>query len=321
LLRLNEPSWNLIAQNIVRDCASASGAAINQMMSICNPATWAGALNTLREPQNIASLGDRAGVRDTKPAAVMDLQDPAYSAIHLVNSYLAGLRVIIKGDNGIGIDWEKARGDGTLKGAGGNIAFLAQMLQGQRDSFGTAMRGEASVELTRILETSVRVGATQFLSVAIGLTHRQIALEINDVVQDSFDMKALYPANNSEKVKNWKMDFKAVHRSAKYLAAKAKSIPGTPAIDPPIAAPPSAKQTAPIDANSMQAQTALADRKDRLAVTQENLTSTQANYTKTTEMLLKQQEKLGEIQTKLTILSNSSVSLVSIHPEKKFEWY
>lgn len=321
MLRLNEPSWNLIAQNIVQDCASASSAAINQMMSICNPAAWAGAINMLREPQNIANLGAGA-IRGTKPAAVMDLQDPAYSAIHLVNSYLTSLRVIIKGDNGIGIDWEKARGDGTLKGAGGNIAFLAQMLQAQRASFGAATRGEASVELTRILETSVRVGTPQFLGIAIGLTHQQIASEINDEVQNSFNINASYPANNSEKVKNWKTDFKAVYRSAKFLAAKAKFIPGTPATDLPIAAPPSAKQTAPIDAKSLQAQTRLANSKDRLAVTQEQLTSTHANYAKTTEMLLKEQEKLGEIQTKLTILSNSSVSLVSIHhSEKKPEWY
>jgi hypothetical protein len=63
--------------------------------------------------------------------------------------------VIINGGN---IDWEKARGDGTMEGAGGNITFIYRMLEIQRDLIRTTSRGEASVELTHVLETSVRVG-------------------------------------------------------------------------------------------------------------------------------------------------------------------
>ncbi|KAF8803263.1 hypothetical protein BYT27DRAFT_7195858 [Phlegmacium glaucopus] len=280
--------WNLLAQNIVQDCTSAARGAFNQIISTLNPKTWVDLLKGNGQG-NCASATPNA-----KPAAIVDLQDPAYSAIQLVSSYLAGLHVIINGGNG-GIDWEKARGDGTMEGAGGNITFIHRMLDIQRDLIRTTKGGEASVELTHVLETSVR-----------------IALEINNEVQNSINISASYPANNSEKVKKWKADFEAVYWKAKYLTAKAKSIPGTPATSPHIVAPPSASQTAPVDAKSMQAQTTLAASKDRLAMTQEMLTTTQANYTKTTEMLLKQQKKLGEIQANLTCLSNSNVSLEEI---------
>jgi hypothetical protein len=145
------------------------------------------------------------------------------------------------------------------------------------------------------------------------LTHRQIAIEINADVKKSRNMTASYPANDSEKVRGWKEDFEEVYLRAKCLAATGKSIPGTPATNPPIAASPSASQTALIDASSMQAQTILAASRDRLATTQEMLTTTQANYAKTTDVLLQQQQKLGEIQANLTRLSDSNVSLVSAH--------
>ncbi|KAF8174179.1 hypothetical protein K438DRAFT_2023232 [Mycena galopus ATCC 62051] len=285
--------WNLIAQNIVQDCASAARGALNQMISTCNPAIW---VNLLKS-KNMADGCNRAGAtRKTqrkKSVAVVDLQDPAYSAVQLITQYLTGVAVIINGSSGI--DWEKARGDGTKEGAGGNITFFARMLEIQRDSFKPGTNGEASVNLTRILETSAR-----------------IAREIDAKVQDSFNMTASYPQDKSKIVIEWKRDFAEAHLRAQFLIATAKSIPGTPATDLPIAAHPSASQTAPIDTGSLQAQTTLGASKYRLAMTQEMLMRTHENYTKTTEMLLKQQEKLGEIQADLTRLSKSNVSLEEI---------
>ena len=321
MLRLIEHSWNLVAQNVVQDFSSAASGALHQMMLASNPATW---LHAAKDIFGSKGKADRAEAtretQSTKSAAAVDLEDPAYSSIQLVSSHLAGLHVIINGSNGI--DWEKARGDETMEDAGRDITFFARILQSSKENFiKIATDGEASVDLIRILDTSIRVSTPQLLRVAMCLTHQQIAFEVNDVVQNSHYMTSSYPANNSEKVKKWRIDYEAAYLKANFLASKARSIPGTPATAPPIAAPPSARQTAPI--RSMQAQITLAASKDRLAMTQEMLATTQANYTKTTDMLLKQQQKLGEIHANLNRLSDSNVSLVSAHHStaKKPECY
>lgn len=164
-LRLIKPSWNLVAQNIVQDFASASRAALNQLVSNCNPATWVTAVRDLRHPRQRNRAEATQSTRHSEPAVDVNLRDPAYSAIQSVTSYLAGLHVIINGGNGI--DWEKARGDGTVAGAEGGITFLAMMLQDfQQDFRGISTGGKASVTFTRILETSVRVSTPRSLRVA-----------------------------------------------------------------------------------------------------------------------------------------------------------
>jgi hypothetical protein len=169
-----------MGQQIVQDLAAAATSALNQaipaLLDNLNPIAKAKAgasaiggifhggndekADTARGTQPAAAA--QGAPQATTPASQytpQKTQDPAYSAIIRVSTFLAALNIIIAGKDGDGnIDWDKAHGDGTKESGKSSIAFLLAMLNDARDTFAkVATEAEPSTELTDALKTCAKV--------------------------------------------------------------------------------------------------------------------------------------------------------------------
>ncbi|KAK7225016.1 hypothetical protein V2G26_013019 [Clonostachys chloroleuca] len=301
--------WDIMGQQIVGDLAhcvtTALNAAIPALVDTLNPMKKLKAagdvVGSFVHPDKSSSGGNNNADPDGPPPAPrprpspvpQNSNDPAYSEVIKLTTYLSALKAIVKNkDNDV--DWDRAKGDGSQEGAKSSINFLQDMFSDHVTQFAAvATTTEPSQELATVLDTCTRISS-----------------EIESELQKSKSMSHPLPEKSSATVTKWQSEFDTQNTKAEKIASTGRSLAGSSAGVPVVAN--SEVEVAQVNARTTQAQAVLDSAKNRLETTQQMLATSQTNYVKSTELLLQQQNKVADLQGNLLKLTASNLGMKEI---------
>ncbi|VUC27244.1 unnamed protein product [Clonostachys rosea] len=275
--------WDIMGQQIVGDLAQC----VNTALSSSIP-TFPDSLSPMKKLNATVDVvgsfvrkdaatnphGPPPPIQPRPSPAPQNSNDPAYSEAIKLTTWLSALKAIVKSKDG-GVDWDKAKGDGSTDGSRSSIKYLQAMFNKHMTQFSmVATSADPSQVLTTVLKTCVRISS-------------EIASELGK----SKSSTSKLPDKSSS-------------------TSTGRSLPGSSAGIPIVF--DSEEEVAKVNAQTLQAQAVLDSAQRRLTVTQQILTDSKSNYVKSTEFLLQQQKRVADLQGSFKKLTSASIVMKEI---------